>query len=190
MPNDTQGNPPVDDQDVVVIDQNDTEAAKKALETTLAQKKHWRSKAIDPTSGKSYKELFEEMKNSAQKPPAQTTTNGGEQPKPGSDFDALADNLEVVRDLRGDELSELRTTSRELGVDPVKYIKSKAGQAHLKEIRATRKADDATPGSSSRIPTFNGKPVKDVLRDEKASENDKQAAFEARLKGRGLNQNQ
>lgn len=192
MENDKQVVSPEQD-DVVIVDQYDSEGLKKNLQTTLEQKKHWRNQAIDPSTGKKYKELFEEMKAKAQVQkvePNEQLIKKEEPSKPEFNFDSLVDNIDVIRDIKSDELAELRTVSRELGVDPVKYIKSKAGQAHLKEIRSVNQGKEGTPGPSSRIPVFNGKPVKDIFADDKASSSDKQSAFEALKKKKGLNQNQ
>lgn len=185
MPNE---NVNINDNDVVVVDTLDTEGLKNSLQSALGQKKHWREKAVDPSTGKTYKELFE----AASKPkepelPKETPT---ETPKPAApDMESIWDNLEVIKGLESDEMTEMRTEAKSLGVDPVKYIKSKAGQAHLKELRSTKKSQEGTPAPSNRVPQFNGKPVDDVLKDEKSSASDKQKAFEAKVRGpRGNNQ--
>lgn len=175
MPN-QDGNIP--DNDVVVIDPLDADSLKKNLETTMAQKKHFREKFEREASEKAAlaKELSElKSKNS----PLQTDPKP-EQPKPaGFDQDSLLDNLEVIRDLKTDELMELRTEAKNLGVDVIKYAKSKAGQAQLKEFRNSKKSQDSTPTPSNRVPQFNGKPVTAVITDEKSTTADKQKAFEA-----------
>lgn len=185
MQNENQGASPAN-EDVVVIDQFDAEGLKKNLETTLAQKKHYREKlATRDAEYAALKAEYEKIKPSTIKPEEQRV-----EPKPATpDFDSLYDNFEVIKALESDEMSELRGTAKELGVDPVKYIKSKAGQAHLKEFRNTKKSSDGTPNPSNRVPVFNGKSVDDVIRDDKASPSDKQKAFELKLGAqKGLNQ--
>ena len=54
------------DTDAINVDENIDETFKKELHQTIAKKKAWREKAIDPESKKSYKELYESVK--AQKP--------------------------------------------------------------------------------------------------------------------------
>lgn len=173
-----------ENDDPVIVDMNDVETLTKNFTTTLQQKKHWRDKAkaseVEKQALLKKIEEFEKASN------LQTQDSA---PKP-SEFDSIADNLEVIRELKANELTELRSVSKELNVDPVKYIKSKAGQAHLKEIRAISQVADTTPSPSNRIPVFNGRPVNDILKSDKASPEEKQAAFEARLGKRGSNQYQ
>lgn len=186
MPNEIQGGVvPNDSDDAVIIDVNDTDGLTKNLNTSIQQKKYWRDKAKAESAEKqALLERIKEFEKSAT--PLEKKEEG---PKP-SDFDSIADNLEVIRELKAHELVELRAVSKDLNVDPVKYIKSKAGQAHLKEIRATQQIADTTPAPSSRIPVFNGKPVNEILKSEKASPEEKQAAWEARMGKKGSNQYQ
>jgi hypothetical protein len=181
MPND---NGLVTNDDVVVVDSFDTEGLKKNLETTLAQKKHFREKFEREASEKAA--LAKELAELKAKSQLQTDTKP-DAPKPaGLDQDALLDNLEVFRALETDEIAELRSEAKALEIDPVKYIKSKAGQAHLKELRSSKKTQESTPAPSNRIPQFNGKPATAAFTDEKASPAEKQKAFEAMMK-KGVN---
>jgi hypothetical protein len=177
---------PASQEDVVVVDMLDAEGLKKNLETSLAQKRHFREKFEREATEKAAlaKELAElKSKNS----PLPTESKPAE-PKPaGLDPDSLLENFEIIKDLATDEFAELRSEAKNLGVDPFKYARSKAGQAQLKEFRSTKKSQDSTPTPSNRIPQFNGKPVHDVLKDEKASDADKQKAFENLVKARGTN---
>lgn len=188
---------PIADNDaVIIVDPLDTEAVKKSIDTVSAQKKHWREKALDPTTGKTYKELYEAKVKELTVAPtnkpdlsAVTPTSPGTTPPSSPDADWLFDNIDAISTLTPDERTELRTTAKELNVEPVKYIKSKAGQAHLKDFRSTKKTQTATPSPANSVPSYNGKPVRDVFLDEKATSADKQAAYESRLKGiRGANQ--
>lgn len=182
--NDTKSIETNENDEVVVLDQYDAEGLKKNLETTLIQKKHWRTKA------KSVEEENRLLKDKLKSFENQNI-NKGEAPKEDvSDFDRVVDNFDAIRDLAPGELSELRSSAKELGVDPVKYIKSKAGQALITQMRQTQKTQEATPSPSSRIKTFNGKPVNEVLTSDKASLAEKQAAFESMMGRKGLNQNQ
>lgn len=104
-----------------------------------------------------------------------------EQPK-GPDFETLATFVSSTRDLNDAELSELTGEAKELGVDPMKYLTSKAGKAHLEEYRRTNKSTEATPAPSNKVRLVGGKPADEILRDPEAPASDKQAAFEARMK--------
>ncbi len=173
----------------VFVDPNDTEAVKKALETTSAQKAHWRTKAVDPSTGKTYKELFEEAMNKNKPQPINNGEPTGKEntpPTPSApDNDSFFDHIDVLSPLSPEERTELRATAKDLNVDPIKFIKSKAGQAQLDGMRATKKTQTATPSSSNQVPTFNGKPVNDTLTNPDASASEKQAAWETKLKGAG-----
>lgn len=179
-----------DDADPVIVDPLDTEAVKKSFDTMGAQKRHWREKAIDPSTGKSYKELFEEAaKKAAPLPTADPEVKKPDNASPSTpDADWLFDNIDAISSLTPEERTELRTTAKELNVEPVKFIKSKAGQAQLEKIRAEKKSTNATPSPSNAVPTFKGKPIKDVLTDSNATPAEKQEAYESRMKGtRGNN---
>lgn len=184
------------DEDIVIVDPLDTEAVTKGFATVSAQKKHWREKAIDPTTGKTYKELYEErIKTTAPQSttPPEPINNGGDPekknvPSSSPDQEWIFDNIDAISSLAPDERAELRQTAKELNVDPIKFIKSKAGQAQLEKIRVEKKSQGATPTPSNQVPVFNGKPVADILRDPKASKEDKQRAYESRLRGLGSNQ--
>lgn len=182
---------PINNEDeVVIVDTYDVEALKKVAAEALAQKKHWREKALKleqraKDGDKDTKEkpkLIEENPVKKDEPKEETSKV--------NPFDLVADNLSVLRGLEDDEVSELRKTAQELGVDPVRFIKSNAGQAQLKEMRQTKQTQQGTPAPSNKVITFNGKPARSVLTDEKASSQEKQAAYEAMLKGRRLNQSQ
>lgn len=184
MENQPQAVIPDNDNDLVVVDQYDAEALKKNLETTLAQKKHWREKAKKEADEKAA--LIKENE-SLKKAQTQLTSEQPQDQSKGLDFDSIADSLNVLRELNSEEFTELRNEARNLGIDPAKYLKSKAGQSHLKEYRQEMKSKQAAPAPSGRIPVYNGKPVNDILKDAKASPAEKQAAFEARVKQRGAN---
>ncbi len=179
------------DSDVVVVDQYDAEGSKKTIETIAAQKKHWRDQAIDPVTGKKYKELLTELKAKAEAPKEEPKTNlQPEKPQSHTDFDSLVDNLAVLRNLADDEVQELRTEAKNLGIELAQYIKSKGGQAQLKEYRTEKKSKEAIPSPSDRIPVFNGKPANKVFVDPSASAADKQAAFEKYFGPKGANSSQ
>lgn len=186
MENQPQVAVPENDSDMVVIDQNDVDSLKKNLETTLAQKIHWREKAKKDGAEKA--ELLKQIEafKNASKPLEST-----EKPKETvevSSFDSIADNLSAIRDLSSDELTSLRQGAKELGTDPIKYIKSRAGQALLKELRAESKSKEATPTSSSKVLVFNNRPVDDILKDDTVPMKYRQAAYEAKMKRKVSNQ--
>ena len=84
-------------------------------------------------------------------------TEQGEKPveekKVDDPFDVMADNLAVMRDLDGNELTEMRTQAKSMGIHPVNFIKSKAGQSYLKSFRKEQKVAQATPSPTNRAAT-------------------------------------
>ena len=106
-------------------------------------------------------------------------------------FDTLADNLSVLRQLEDEEVTELQSQAKELGVDPVKFAKSPAWKAHLESLRTKKKNESRTPEPSYRTAVFEGKTFGEVVGDDKSSDDQKQRAFEAQrdaLLKRGRNQ--
>lgn len=166
---------PIIEEDVAIIDTYDTEAMKQFALQQQAKARHWRDKA----------KKFEQKLNEPKQPVEEQIIKKEEVKKTQdvNPFDSLVEIQTALRDLNTDEISELKSEAGLLGVDPIKYIKSKAGQAHLKEIRGSQKSNDTTPTPSNKVPTFNGKTVDDVLKDPKASSEDKQKAFEAKVRG-------
>jgi len=69
-------------------------------------------------------------------------------------FDPLVDAVLAVKSLEPDEITELGSEARTLGLDPVKYIKSTAGKAHLSQIRSAKKSKEASPETPGRSPVY------------------------------------
>lgn len=107
----------------------------------------------------------------------------------GIQFDSLAENLSVLRNLDDAEVDELQTEAKALGVDPVKFAKSSAWKAHLDALRVKSKAEATTPEPSHRTAVYEGKSFAEVVAGDNHDE--KQAAFIAQrdaLLKRGDNQ--
>jgi hypothetical protein len=106
------------------------------------------------------------------------------------EFDSLADNLSVLRNLEDDEVNELRSQAKDMGIDPIKFAKSKAWQAHLNVLRTDKKTQNSTPEPSHRTAVFEGKTYAEVVQGDTSPEA-KQSAFAAQrdaLLNRGRNQ--
>ncbi len=113
--------------------------------------------------------------------PTEETSNG---------FDSLVDNLSVLRNLVDEEVNELRSQANEMGVDPIKFAKSKAWQSHLETIRTSKQTEARTPEPSHRTAVFEGKTFQEVVLGDTTPEA-KQQAFVAQrdaLLNRGRNQ--
>lgn len=106
-------------------------------------------------------------------------------------FDSLAENLSVLRNLDDDEVAELQTEAKSLGVDPVKFAKSSAWKAQLETLRANKQEEQQTPEPSHRTAVYEGKTFADVVHEKDATPQQRQAAFEAQrdaILKRGRNQ--
>jgi hypothetical protein len=112
---------------------------------------------------KDYKKMFEDQRIRAQKAEDrekklreiledkdEVTENKPESQDP---LDTVADALDVIRELKGDELAELRREAKELGVSQAAFIKSPAGKAYLKEIRRLKEVAATTPPPSTKAKT-------------------------------------
>lgn len=135
---------------------------------------------------KALREQLEALKPKAEPKPEPLTAQ--EEP---IRFETLADNLSVLRNLDDDEITELQTEAKTLGVDPVKFAKSSAWKAHLDSLRVNKKSESKTPEPSNRTAVFEGKTFAEVVKDKDASPEAKQAAFIAQrdaLLNRGRNQ--
>ena len=88
-----------------------------------------------------------------------------------------------MKEFTPDELANIRKEAKDLGVDTFKFIQSNAGKTFVDKVRSEKKAQDSTLAPSTRGVVFNGKPVNQVFTDASASASDKQAAFEARIRG-------
>lgn len=135
------------------------------------------------------KQLFERNKKLEQeiaelKKPQTPETPASVTPEkaPVADFETIAGFVQTTKDLSREELAELTSEAKSLGLDPMRYLASKAGKAHLAEFRKTNTSTSATPSPSNNVKLYNGKPADDVLRDPNASPAEKQKAMEAKLK--------
>ena len=128
------------------------------------------------------KKLEQENAELLKSQPPVTPTSNQENPTPKADFDTLATFVEATRDLQTVELNELRSEAKELGVDPMKYIASKSGKAHLEKIRSTARSNGATPSPSNKVRMFNNKPVDEIFKDPNASPADKQKALDEKMR--------
>ena len=105
-----------------------------------------------------------------------------ESPKP-IETDKLIESIAVFRDLKDNEIAELKSEATSLGVDVLKYAKSKAGQAHLKEIRGSQEIEETTPAPSRRSPALATREADEVFKNPDADPQAKQAAWEQLMKG-------
>ena len=146
-------------------DEADVETLKKNVATLNAQKKHWREKAVDPTTGKPYKELFEA---------AQQAKNN--QPAEGDDVKKDIQWLKAVEEKRQfgyqhglspEEADQVFNYAQGAGIKPEKALEHPFVKSGLESLKATQRAQSATPRPSSRSPLVEGKTFKDLKPEER-----------------------
>lgn len=105
-------------------------------------------------------------------------------------FDTLVEQLSVLKPLEQDEIVELTSEAKSMGIDPIIYAKSKGWQARLESLRANKSADSKTPAPSHRTAVYDGKTFAEIVSSDVSPEA-KKAAFEAQrdaILKRGRNQ--
>jgi hypothetical protein len=181
MPNDTGEENLEDKQPGFKIDDIDPESAtaeqveqlKKTAQTALAQKSHWKEKAIDPETGKPYKELLSEKERESsahqpdkQAPPATETP---------TELETRLKNLEAVEEKRKfgftngmspEEVDHLFAYAQGVGMKPADAMQTPFMKAGLKAFKEENRTASAIPGPSSRSPVVEGKRFGEMKPDE------------------------
>lgn len=144
---------------------------KKLIETSktaIAQKKHWRGKAIDPTSGKPYKELV---------PAGGSTTVIA----PKAEDQATEDRQRIVtleqaeekrqfggaHKLSPGQVDALFAYAKGMGKKPEEMLADNGAKALIQGIASQDRASDARPGPSNRSPVVEGKTFGEMTIEEK-----------------------
>ena len=150
-PNDDPGdNPP---------NQPSDDEAKKTIATLAAQKRHWRDKAVDPVTGKTYQELLEEERVKGkpqpepQKPQSQLPTADKD-----AERDFLLYNPNLISDIGKEGIEEVFAFARGKGVRPEEALKSDGGKAIVETMRQKKRLAENTPSPSGGAP--GGQPEK------------------------------
>jgi hypothetical protein len=125
----------------------------KRLKEEEAKKKHWREKAIDPTTNKTYKALYEE---SLQKP----------QVVP--DVSERLDRIELsTKGLDEDAIGFIKTYAKGAGKSPGEVLTDPAVQMFLEARKQKLAVQDAIPASSSRTVSVGGKSLAEMTPKER-----------------------
>lgn len=127
----------------------------KKLETALAQKKHWREKAVDPKSGKTYKALLEEQLKKAE---PQKPVDKEVQPSTYVTKDEYEEGiLRTSKGYSDEDLNVLKVISKGKGVTVLQAEQDPMFKLHLeKKADEERKAKaqlGASRGSGTSGPT-------------------------------------
>lgn len=182
------------DEDLTKDDVDESSVANpeedKALLTEIVKKKKWREKAIDPATGKSYKELYEESQKNKTTPPAPQPPKQEQPPKkpeseqaPAKDLKAPELSVTDVLSLKNEGFSDAEilgfsTDARNMGVPVSSLVSNETYKAGIEAKRAKAKVKAETPATSQRGGfQYKGKPFSALKSDD-----DRRAAFESRKK--------
>lgn len=147
----------------------------KVAQSALVQRGKWKEKAIDPDTGKPYKDVVAELKAN-QKPPQQVTTPDATEPDDVTTLKTDVDNLKMVEEKRQfghrhtlspEETDQVFAYALGMKLDPAKALEQPFIKSALEAMRATSRTNSATPGPSSRSPVVDGKTPKDMSHDDR-----------------------
>jgi hypothetical protein len=145
-----------------------------ATKTLNAQKKHWRGKfektAIDPESGKPYKDLLAEaqgkgVKQNKETPPAdemnelKTEVSGLKLAEEKRQF-GFKENLSP------EETDKVFSYAQGANLKPTEALKDEFIKNAIDSMRRLAKTGSATPGPSSRTPMVEGKRVSEMKKED------------------------
>lgn len=160
-------------EDVVIPDIDPSNATPEDItklqtiaKSALAQKRHWREQAIDPVTGKKFKELV----------PAPVAPNA---PSSGNDVPEVAERvgrLEASEEKRSfgyshglspEETDSVFAYAKGNGLTPAKALESAFVKAGIDALRTEGRNANNTPGPTGRIPKVDGKTFNEMTPDER-----------------------
>jgi len=145
----------------------------KAGQTLLGLTKHYRGKAVDPTSGRPYAELLEEAKKTTPSTPTPPATPPGAQ---DDDLKPRLAKLETAEEkrqfghangLNPEETDNLFGFAAGMNLKPAEAMTHPFFKSGLAALRQERNVGDATPGPSGRAPTVEGKSFGEMSNEER-----------------------
>lgn len=156
----------------------------KSAKTLSAQKGHWRKKAVEPTSGKTYAELYTDAQKKITPEPKPST---GDIAEVKTTVDRLAKSEEkrtfgYQHQLDPEETDKLFAYAAGAGMKPADALKDEFFKNALTAHRTAKRNSNATLGPSNRRPTVEGKDF-DTL--PKADKRKNFGAFLQSTAGRG-----
>ena len=152
---DTEAHNAGEDKTSINNDTQDNNTPTDNVDTLKYQRQHWKEKAIDQETGKTYKELYEE---SLKTPKVDTTVTKAEDKKTldpkNFDYGELAfynTKTGVNRIESNEDLEFLQQTMQETGKSQNSILESNWFQSELKERQESRASINAIPKSRNRV---------------------------------------
>lgn len=126
-------------------DQDEADTGQPDVETLMRQKKHWREKAVDPKTGKTYKTLYEEAQKKEKPDVSQKPSSPSFNP----------DLIETKVDLRlaghsKAEIDFMETYAKGKGKKLSEIVNDENIKTAIEAMRNKSKSDQGTPPPSSR----------------------------------------
>lgn len=177
-----------DNVDESSIENNDDN---KPLLTEVVKKKKWREKAIDPVSGKTYKELYEAQKTNQPVKPDPQPKAPEAKPEPGAPEQKYDLTPEDVLALQAEgynakEILELSRKAKSLKVPASQLLADDTFKAGIEAKRAEEKVKQGTPIPSARSGfAQKAKDIKDIKDPQ-----ERQAKFNEMKRGRKTNESE
>jgi hypothetical protein len=164
------------DNDVEIeIPENADEKLKEDLKTTIAKKKAWRDKAIDPESKKSYKDLYESIKT--QKPnetqPKKETVDVPDDIR--NDINSLKEEsqkrvFQHANKLSPSQVDEVFAYAKGMGIEPKVALEKPFIKKVLEQMTDDNDASNASLSPSRRAPVqVGGKTFAQMTPEERKS---------------------
>lgn len=165
-------------EDDAIVESVVDDGAKKNLQSAIAKKKAWREKAIDTTTGKSYKQLYDESlinnKNDNTSPEkkveGEVTDTTADLRK---DVDTLKDERQMrvfqhANNLSPDQVEEVFGYAKGMGIEPKDALEKPFMKKVIAQMSAEDTASNATLTPSRRSPIVVGdKTFKDMTPEER-----------------------
>lgn len=136
------------------------EKLKKENKTLNEQRKH---------KEKKLKQLQEALSDDTSEQDDSDSDSGTEE----TDFDRIVNVTTKIGGLEPDEVNEMRSKAKDLGVSPEKFLDSEVGQKYLQSYRSEKQVEESTPAPSNRGITVNKKSFDEMSNEERKQNWDK-----------------